>query len=50
MNKEKPNCSLCLNDYENHESSNQLCKRCFKDVLNFKDLEDTYVYPLEESA
>jgi hypothetical protein len=44
------NCSLCLNDYVDHIHSEQMCKRCFKDTLNFKDLEDTYTGGEEVSA
>lgn len=43
------NCSMCLRNYEDHKYSEQLCKRCFKDSINFKDLEDTYVYPTEDN-
>tara|TARA_B110000902_G_scaffold10142_1_gene12352 strand:+ start:740 stop:898 length:159 start_codon:yes stop_codon:yes gene_type:complete len=41
---------LCLNDYVDHIHSEQMCKRCFKDTLTFKDLEDTYTGGEEVSA
>lgn len=38
---------MCLRDYYDHIHSQQLCLSCFKDCfLDFKDLEDNYVYPL----
>lgn len=42
------NCSMCLKDYYDHRYSEQLCLRCFKDLINFKDLEDNFVQPLED--
>tara|TARA_R110001606_G_scaffold53660_1_gene132288 strand:+ start:223 stop:396 length:174 start_codon:yes stop_codon:yes gene_type:complete len=42
-------CSGCLRDYFDHPHSNQLCESCLNDMLTFKDLEDTYEYPLEDS-
>jgi len=43
------NCSGCLRDYFDHQHSNQLCVPCLNDMLTFKDLEDTYEYPLEDN-
>ncbi len=43
------NCDMCLRDYYEHKHNEQLCLSCFKDCfLTFKDLEDRYVYPLED--
>jgi hypothetical protein len=44
------NCSGCLRDYFDHQHSNQLCIPCLNDMLTFKDLEDTYEYPLSSNG
>ncbi len=42
-------CGMCLIFFKAHHNQAEHCNLCYKNLLSFKDLEDTYIYPLEDN-